>query len=39
MIWLWVVGVIALMFAIALFIARAFFSDIDNDIDNDIDGE
>lgn len=29
MIWLWVVGVIALMFAIALFIARAFFSDIE----------
>lgn len=25
MIWLWVVGVIALMFAIALFIARVFF--------------
>lgn len=25
MIWLWVVGVIAFMFAVALFIARAFF--------------
>ena len=29
MIWLWVVGVIAFMFAVALFIARAFFSDIE----------
>ncbi len=31
MIWLWGVGVIALMFAIALFIARAFFSGIDEE--------
>lgn len=31
MIWLWVVGVIALMFAFALFIARAFFSDSDEE--------
>ncbi len=29
MIWLWVIGVIVFMFAFALFIARAFFSDIE----------